>query len=101
MYMSVSARAKLSGVALMASAADAAPVMRSRATDAAVRIVFFAVIILNSSHPFDIRQRPGLVEQALRWRIEAEHELELAAGNGRHPVRLHAFGRSRPEIDIH
>ncbi len=56
---------------------------------------------MNSSHRFDIRQRPGLVEKALRWRIEAEHQFELAAGNGRHPVRFHALRRLRPEIDVH
>src|SRR5262245_28412978 len=48
----------------------------------------------------DIRQLPHLVEELLLRGIEAGHQIELARGIGRYPVRLLAGRRGGPEIDI-
>ena len=49
----------------------------------------------------EVIRDPGLIDVALGRSVEAEHQEEALAGNGRYPVRFLARWRLRPEIDIH
>ena len=48
----------------------------------------------------DIRQRPFLVEELLLRPIEPEHQLELASGIGRNPIRFLASQCLGTEIKV-